>query len=234
MIPRERYTRIVQIVRDYPDLRAMNGGAQETSDLTAGYFVFPKFERQIQSDQLQAGSLLCPAKSTSANVNAGKIFLSADCFEGDPVCAAPEINRKDGNTIVIPAPNRADRDPVECLVAAANQTACQAVVHAIEKSSKNRDKNPIRVYVLCRQSRGNAVGGDIFFSKWQQIRPDVDRCNRHACPFAIGIIRVMPAPRAEEYEESGGEVIKIGKLRRVPEEQFTEFLLKRGRHEAIS
>ena len=38
----------------------------------------------------------------------------------------------------------------------------------------------------------------------------------------------------KEYEESGGEVIKIGKLRRVPEEQFTEFLLKRGRHEAIS
>lgn len=29
----------------------------------------------------------------------------------------------------------------------------------------------------------------------------------------------------KEYEESGGEVIKIGKIRRVPEEQFTEFLL---------
>lgn len=74
MITLECYTRIVQIVRDRPDLCAMNGGAQDSSDLTAGYFVFPKFERQIQSDQLQAGALLCPAKSTSANVNAGKIF----------------------------------------------------------------------------------------------------------------------------------------------------------------
>lgn len=33
----------------------------------------------------------------------------------------------------------------------------------------------------------------------------------------------------KEYEESGGEVIKIGKIRRVPEEQFTEFLLKRSK-----
>lgn len=33
----------------------------------------------------------------------------------------------------------------------------------------------------------------------------------------------------KEYEESGGVVIKIGKIRRVPEEQFTEFLLKRSK-----
>ena len=33
----------------------------------------------------------------------------------------------------------------------------------------------------------------------------------------------------KEYEESGGEVIKVGKIRRVPEEQFTEFLLKRSK-----
>jgi hypothetical protein len=34
----------------------------------------------------------------------------------------------------------------------------------------------------------------------------------------------------KEYEANGGEVIRIGKLRRVPEEQFTEFL-KRGINE---
>ena len=33
----------------------------------------------------------------------------------------------------------------------------------------------------------------------------------------------------KEYEESGGEVIKIGKIRRVPEEQFTQFLLERSK-----
>lgn len=33
----------------------------------------------------------------------------------------------------------------------------------------------------------------------------------------------------KEYEESGGEVIRIGKLRRVPEDEFTQFL--RGRNE---
>lgn len=33
----------------------------------------------------------------------------------------------------------------------------------------------------------------------------------------------------KEYEESGGTVIKVGKLRRVPEEQFTEYLLKRSK-----
>ena len=38
----------------------------------------------------------------------------------------------------------------------------------------------------------------------------------------------------KEYEDQGGEVIKIGKLRRVPEEQFTQFLLKRGKHETTS
>lgn len=31
----------------------------------------------------------------------------------------------------------------------------------------------------------------------------------------------------KEYEESGGEVIRIGKLRRVPEESFTKFLLEK-------
>ena len=33
----------------------------------------------------------------------------------------------------------------------------------------------------------------------------------------------------KEYEESGGEVIRIGKLRRVPEDEFTQVL--RGRNE---
>lgn len=33
----------------------------------------------------------------------------------------------------------------------------------------------------------------------------------------------------KEYEESGNEVIRIGKLRRVPEDEFTQFL--RGRNE---
>ena len=33
----------------------------------------------------------------------------------------------------------------------------------------------------------------------------------------------------KKYEESGNEVIRIGKLRRVPEEAFTNFL--RGRNE---
>lgn len=34
----------------------------------------------------------------------------------------------------------------------------------------------------------------------------------------------------KEYEDSGGEVIKIGTAKRVNEEQFTEWLL-RGKHE---
>lgn len=33
----------------------------------------------------------------------------------------------------------------------------------------------------------------------------------------------------KEYIEAGGEIIQIGKLKRVPEEQFTEFLLKRSK-----
>ena len=32
----------------------------------------------------------------------------------------------------------------------------------------------------------------------------------------------------KEYEEKGGEVIRIGKLRRVPETRFTEFLKARN------
>lgn len=35
----------------------------------------------------------------------------------------------------------------------------------------------------------------------------------------------------KEYKASGGEYIKIGKLTRVPEEQFTEFLKERGNEE---
>lgn len=31
----------------------------------------------------------------------------------------------------------------------------------------------------------------------------------------------------KEYEESGGEVIRIGKLRRVPENEFTKFLMEK-------
>lgn len=33
----------------------------------------------------------------------------------------------------------------------------------------------------------------------------------------------------KEYEEKGGEVIRIGKLRRVPEEAFTSFLKERSK-----
>ena len=32
----------------------------------------------------------------------------------------------------------------------------------------------------------------------------------------------------KEYEEGGGEIIRIGKLRRVPENGFTEFLKARN------
>lgn len=35
----------------------------------------------------------------------------------------------------------------------------------------------------------------------------------------------------KEYKENGGEIIRIGKLTRVPEEQFTEFLKGRGNEE---
>lgn len=38
----------------------------------------------------------------------------------------------------------------------------------------------------------------------------------------------------KEYEGNGGEVIKIGKLRRVSEELFTNFLRERSRHETQS
>lgn len=34
-----------------------------------------------------------------------------------------------------------------------------------------------------------------------------------------------------EYEKQGGEVIKIGKLTRVSEELFTEFLKQRGKQD---
>jgi len=37
----------------------------------------------------------------------------------------------------------------------------------------------------------------------------------------------------KNYEKSGGEVIKVGSMRRVNEEQFTEWLL-RGRYERRS
>ena len=33
----------------------------------------------------------------------------------------------------------------------------------------------------------------------------------------------------KEYEESGGEIIKIGKLKRVSEEAFTSFLKERSK-----
>jgi hypothetical protein len=35
----------------------------------------------------------------------------------------------------------------------------------------------------------------------------------------------------KEYKASGREIIRIGKLTRVPEEQFTEFLKERGNEE---
>jgi transposase len=34
----------------------------------------------------------------------------------------------------------------------------------------------------------------------------------------------------KKFEESGGEVIKIGSMRRVNEEALTEWLLNRGKH----
>lgn len=37
-----------------------------------------------------------------------------------------------------------------------------------------------------------------------------------------------------EFEESGGEVIRIGSMRRVNEEALTEWLLNRGKHERHS
>lgn len=35
----------------------------------------------------------------------------------------------------------------------------------------------------------------------------------------------------KDYKASGGEYIKIGKLTRVPEEQFTDYLKERGNEE---
>jgi len=38
----------------------------------------------------------------------------------------------------------------------------------------------------------------------------------------------------KKFEEAGGEVIKIGSMRRVNEEALTEWLLNRGKHERHS
>lgn len=35
----------------------------------------------------------------------------------------------------------------------------------------------------------------------------------------------------KEFEESGGQVIRIGSIKRVNEEALTEWLLNRGKHE---
>ena len=47
--------------------------------------------------------------------------------------------------------------------------------------------------------------------------------------FRIG--KTMTYKLLKEYKASGGEIIRIGKLTRVPEEQFTEFLKERGNEE---
>lgn len=47
--------------------------------------------------------------------------------------------------------------------------------------------------------------------------------------FRIG--KTMAFKLLKEYKEGGGEIIRIGKLTRVPEEQFTEFLKERGNEE---
>lgn len=47
--------------------------------------------------------------------------------------------------------------------------------------------------------------------------------------FSIG--KTMAYKKLKEYKESGGEIIRIGSLVRVPEEQFTEFLKERGNEE---
>ena len=44
--------------------------------------------------------------------------------------------------------------------------------------------------------------------------------------FRIG--KTMAFKLIKEYKASGGEIIRIGKLTRVPEEQFTDFLKERG------
>ena len=61
--------------------------------------------------------------------------------------------------------------------------------------------------------------------------------NKWLSPKDIQIVYSFPRTTAYEllknYEKSGGEVIKVGSMRRVNEEQFTEWLL-RGRYERHS
>lgn len=47
--------------------------------------------------------------------------------------------------------------------------------------------------------------------------------------FKIG--KTMVFKLLKEYKDKGGENIRIGKLTRVPEEQFTDFLKERGNEE---
>ena len=47
--------------------------------------------------------------------------------------------------------------------------------------------------------------------------------------FRIG--RTTAFQLIKEYKANGGEIIRIGKLTRVPEEHFTEFLKERGNEE---
>lgn len=61
--------------------------------------------------------------------------------------------------------------------------------------------------------------------------------NKWLSPKDIQTVYSFPRTTAYEllkdYEQSGGEVIKVGSMRRVNEEQFTEWLL-RGRYERRS
>jgi hypothetical protein len=50
----------------------------------------------------------------------------------------------------------------------------------------------------------------------------------------FGIKKTMTYELLKEYEAEGGEVVRIGKLRRVSEELFTNFLRERSRHETQS
>lgn len=58
--------------------------------------------------------------------------------------------------------------------------------------------------------------------------------NKWLSPKDIQTVYSFPRTTAYEllknYEKSGGEIIKVGSMRRVNEEQFTEWLL-RGKHE---
>ena len=47
--------------------------------------------------------------------------------------------------------------------------------------------------------------------------------------FKIG--KTMTFKLLKEYKDKGGEIIRIGRLTRVPEEQFTDFLKGRGNEE---